>query len=95
MGMTLAVLDDTGRTKFSIKPEIKGVVVTDVEATSAAGEKRIQAGDTIVEVAQETVSTPADVEKSIKELKDMGRKSALLLLANPSGELRFVAVRID
>jgi serine protease Do len=95
MGMSLAPLDDAGRETHKIKPEVKGVLVTAVAPDSAAGEKRIQAGDTIVEVAQEVVSTPADVAAAVKELKDMGRKSALFLLANPAGELRFVAVRID
>jgi serine protease Do len=95
MGMALATLDDDGRATHKIKPEVKGVLVSEVAADSPAAEKRIQAGDTIVEVAQEVVSTPDDVVKAVKDLKDMGRKSALFLLANPSGELRFVAVRID
>jgi serine protease Do len=95
MGMTLTALDDAGRETHKIKPDVKGVLVTDVSAGSPAAEKRIQAGDTIVEVAQEAVATPADVTKAIKDLKDMGRKSALFLLANPAGELRFVAVRIE
>jgi serine protease Do len=93
--MALATLDDDGRATHKIKPEVKGVLVSEVAADSPAAEKRIQAGDTIVEVAQEVVSTPDDVVKAVKDLKDMGRKSALFLLANPSGELRFVAVRID
>ncbi|HUG62754.1 MAG TPA: DegQ family serine endoprotease [Methylomirabilota bacterium] len=95
MGMSLAELDDVSRETFKIKPDVKGVLVSAVTDGSAAAEKRIQPGDTIVEVAQEAVSTPDDVVKAVAGLKEMGRKSALLLLANPTGELRFVAVRID
>ncbi len=95
LGMTLGDLDDAARTKFKIGADVKGVVVTDVEAGSAAGEKRVQAGDTIVEVSQEAVKTPADVAAAIKKLKDQDRKSALFLLANPAGELRFVAVKVE
>jgi serine protease Do len=49
----------------------------------------------IVEISQEPVATPAEVEKRIESLKQDGRKSALLLLANKDGDLRFVAVRIE
>ena len=95
MGMTLRALDDASRETFKIKPEVNGVLVATVADGSAAAEKRIQPGDTIVEVAQESVTTPEDVSDAVAELKKIGRKSALLLLANPSGELRFVAVRIE
>lgn len=95
LGLTLGALDDAAREQFKIGQDVKGVVVTAVEPGSPSAEKRIQAGDTIVEVAQEQVATPDDVAAAVKKLKDMGRKSALLLLANPSGELRFVAVRVE
>ncbi|WP_208995795.1 DegQ family serine endoprotease [Pannonibacter tanglangensis] len=95
LGMKLATLDDALRQKFQIDAGVEGVAVTEVTAGSAAEEKRVQAGDTIKEVAQEPVKTPQDVIAQIEKLKKDGRKSALLLLANPTGELRFVPVRIE
>ena len=95
LGMKLATSDDQLRQKFQIDAGVEGVVVTEVAAGSAAEEKRVQAGDTIKEVAQEAVKTPQDVLAQIEKLKKDGRKSALLLLANPTGELRFVPVRIE
>jgi serine protease Do len=95
LGLSLADLTGEARTQYEIKPEIKGVVVTGVAEGSPASEKRIQAGDVIVEISQEPVSTPDEVEKRIETLKQDGRKSALLLLANKDGDLRFVAVRIE
>ncbi|GAA0774020.1 DegQ family serine endoprotease [Roseibium denhamense] len=95
LGMTLAVLDDDLRAQFSIDADVTGVVITEVEAGSSAEEKRVQAGDVIKEVAQEPVETPADVEAQIKKLDEEGRRSALLLLANPTGDVRFVPVRIE
>jgi serine protease Do len=95
LGLTLSDLSPDVRKKFGIKDSVSGVVVTGIEAGSAAAEKRLQAGDVIVEVAQKQVSTPEDVEKRIDDLKKDGRKSALLLLANKDGDLRFVAVKLD
>ncbi|WP_428647641.1 DegQ family serine endoprotease [Roseibium sp.] len=95
LGMMLAELDDSLRQQFSIEDDVSGVVVTEVLPGSSAEEKRVTAGDVIKEVAQEPVATPADVEAEIKKLKDGGRRSALLLLANPTGDVRFVPVRIE
>jgi serine protease Do len=48
-----------------------------------------------VEVNQEAVSNPGDVTSKIDALKSQGRKSALLLVANAQGEVRFVALSIE
>lgn len=95
LGMILSELDDAGREEFKIDKEVEGVLVKQVAPGSSAEEKRVQAGDVIKEVAQEPVSTPGDVIAQVKKLKEDGRRSALLLLSNPNGELRFVPVRID
>jgi serine protease Do len=71
------------------------VVVTSVDANSPAGEKRIVPGDTIVEINQEPVSKPSDIADRSKALKDQGRKSALLLVANAAGDVRFVALTLE
>ena len=36
--------------------------MTEVAENSAAAEKRVQAGDVIIEISQEPVATPADVD---------------------------------
>jgi serine protease Do len=73
----------------------KGVIITGVDGTSDAAEKRLSAGDVIVEVAQEAVSNAADVKKRLDQLKKDGRKSVLLMVANGEGELRFVALSMQ
>ncbi|MCO4316020.1 DegQ family serine endoprotease [Phyllobacterium sp. 21LDTY02-6] len=95
LGMTLGALDDETRKKFGIAKEVQGVVITEVQNDSVAGNKRVQAGDVIVDIAQEAVSTPEDVAARIEKLRDEGRKNALLMLASKSGELRFVTLQID
>ncbi|WP_422373232.1 DegQ family serine endoprotease [Hoeflea sp.] len=95
LGMSLAELDDEGRQEFAIADSVEGVLITEVDPDSAAAEKRIEAGDVIVEIAQEVVSTPEDVRTRIAALNEDGRRNALLMLANRTGELRFVTVRMD
>lgn len=95
LGMTLAELTDDGRQEFAIADDVEGVVITAVDPNSAAAEKRIEPGDVIVEIAQEMVMTPQDVEERISALQQDGRRNALLMLAGRTGELRFVTVRMD
>lgn len=95
LGLTLTDLTPALREKYEISSEVDGVLVTEVAEESPSFEKRVQAGDVIVEVSQEPVSTPDEVTARIDELKKDGRKSALLLLANKAGDLRFVAVNME
>ncbi len=92
LGLELAELDAMLREQYEINEDVEGVVIVKVDEESAAAEKRISAGDVIVEVAQEVVDTPKDVEERIAELKADGRRNALFMIADKTGELRFVTV---
>src|SRR5450432_1881002 len=95
LGLDLAGLSKDLRTRYKIKDSVKGVVITNVDASSDAAEKRLSAGDVIVEVAQEAVTNAADVKKRVDQLKKDGKKSILLLVSNADGELRFVALSVQ
>ncbi len=95
LGMAFAELNETSRLKFSIKGSItSGVVVIDVDPDSPAADKHIQPGEVIEEVNQDPVKSPAEVAKKLQALKNDGKKLALLLIANPEGDVRFVAVAL-
>jgi serine protease Do len=95
LGLDLATLNKDLRTRYKIKDSVKGVVITGVDGASDAAEKRLSAGDVIVEVAQEQVASAADIKKRLEQLKKDGKKSVLLLVSNADGELRFVALSVQ
>ena len=95
LGLTLVPLDDDLRTEYEIEADVEGVVVTNVEQGSAASEKNIEVGDVIVEINQETVEDASEANERVAELKEDGRRNALLMLSSKTGELRFVTVRIE
>jgi serine protease Do len=94
LGMTMTTLDRKQREEFGLKPDQKGVLITEVESTSAAAKKGLRKGDVIVEVAQESVSTPDAVMEQVKAQKADG-KSSVLLLVSRKGDVRFVALRFE
>ncbi|MGL4439872.1 MAG: Do family serine endopeptidase [Bosea sp. (in: a-proteobacteria)] len=95
LGMELTGVTDAVRRRFSLKDGVKGVVVTRVDANSNAADKRLVAGDVILEVGQEPVTNPADVARRVDQLKKDGRRAALLQVQSAAGDVRFVAVAIN
>jgi serine protease Do len=95
LGLDLATLSKDLRGRYKIKDSVKGVIITNVDSASDAADKRLSAGDVIVEVAQEAVSNAGDVKKRVDQLKKDGKKSVLLLVSNADGELRFVALSVQ
>ncbi len=94
-GMTLAVLDEDRRKSFSIVESVEGVVITAVAPNSPAAQKGLKVGEVVVEVAQDFVESPADVVKRIAVLKSEGRRNAHVMVSDPSGNLRFVALPLE
>jgi len=96
MGLELSRLTDELRTRYQIKDTVKsGVLITSVDPSSSAAEKRLQAGEILLEVNQEPVTDPADAVKKIKALKEAGKKTALLIVANGQGDAHFVALPVE
>jgi serine protease Do len=95
LGLELSNLDEDLRKKYKVKDTVKGVVIVGVEANSSAAEKRLSAGDVIVEIAQEVVANADDFQAKVDKLKKDGRRTALLLVADAEGQLRFVALSLQ
>ncbi|MAO56795.1 MAG: serine protease [Rhodospirillaceae bacterium] len=93
LGLTLSAITGETAQKFKLDADAKGVLVTDVLGAGPAAEKGVRPGDLIVEVGQEEVASPDDVARKVKEARDAGRKSVLLLVQGQNG-LRFVAIRL-
>jgi len=95
LGLELSNLDEDLRKKYKVKETVKGIVIVGVDANSPAADKRLSAGDVIVEIAQEAVANADDFQAKIDKLKKDGRRTALLLVAGADGELRFVALSLQ
>ncbi|HET6838326.1 MAG TPA: PDZ domain-containing protein, partial [Bradyrhizobium sp.] len=95
LGLDLATLSKDLRSRYKIKDNIKGVLITNVDGASNAAEKGLSPGEVIVEVAQEAVSNAADVKKRVDQFKKDGKKTILLQIANSDGEVRYVALSVQ
>ena len=91
----MSPLNDDIRKKYGIKDTVQGVAVAAVDPGSPASDKSVSPGDVLVEVNQQKVASPQDIADQVKSAKDAGRHSVLLLVANPKGDVRFVAIGVD
>jgi serine protease Do len=93
-GMTLVAIGDEHRAKFGLAPDQAGVVVTEVMPNSAAMKEKIVAGDVILAVRGQSVSTPAEVEAALRDLAGHGIRYAALLIHAERGN-RWVTLPIE
>jgi len=84
-GWTVAPLNPVMRDRFRLPDDLKGVVITEVTPGSTALERGLKPGDVIVEVQQEAVSSPADVQKRLETQRKQNRRSVLLLIQSQDG----------
>jgi serine protease Do len=88
---------DWGLTVSNITPDVaqqldlettKGVVITEVDPDSPAGDAGLQPGDVVTQANRQAVRNVKDYRKAIA-----GKKKELLLLVNRQGQSFFVALR--
>ena len=89
LGMKVAPITDDARQKFQLGADQKGVVITDVSKGGPASDRGVKAGDVIVEVQQEAVTSPADVQGRVDAIRKQNRKAVLMLIQGTDG-LRWV-----
>jgi serine protease Do len=95
LGLDLANLTDELRKKHNIKDKVKGVLITGVDANSAAAEKRLAPGMVIAEVQQQPVGSTDELQQRIEKLKKDGKKAVVLLVVTPEGDPSFVALSLQ
>ena len=94
MGLKISPITNELRERFNLKQEQRGVVIVEVAAGSTAAERELRAGDVIVEVQQQRVSTPAEVQEQIERLRRQNRTVGLFAVESAAGQ-RFVPLRLN
>ena len=85
LGLRLSPITPETREKFSLAGEQKGVLITEVVPGTPAADKGLKPGDVIVEVQQEEVNSPSDVQDRVERIRKSDRKSVLMLVQSGDG----------
>jgi serine protease Do len=87
-GVGVADLDPQMRREFDIPSKVQGVIVTEVDPTSAAAEAGVQPGDVIQEINRQPVRTAED---AVKMTENPESKKTLLRIWTRRG-IRFLVI---
>lgn len=93
-GITLSNLTSDLRERFSVDEDAKGVLVVEVEPGSEADEKGLRAGDVILSVGLDPVSSAEELTGELDKLRDEEITVVTLGLMRADRE-SFVALRLD
>ena len=88
-GVRLAALDDQVRQQLDLDEEVQGVVVLDVDPTSAAAEAGLESGMVITEINRSAVDSPKD---AYAKAADRDEDKATLLRVTNGKLQRFIAI---
>ena len=95
LGMTMTALTDDVRQRFQLDKDVNGVLITAVAPNSSAAERGISPGDLILQVQDEKVSTPAQVQARVAKIKKDGGKTVVVLIQRGrGGQNAFVPLKI-
>jgi serine protease Do len=93
--MTMTAVTDDVRQRFQLDKDTNGVLITAVTPNSSAAERGISPGDIILQVQDEKVSTPAQIQAKVAKIrKDGGKVVVVLIQRNRGGQHAFVPLRI-
>ena len=94
LGAKLSPITDALREQYKLNPDQAGVVITEVQGDGPAAGRGLKPGDVIVEVQQEPVTTPQDVQDRLEKYRKQNRKTVLMLVQNGDG-MRWIPLPLN
>lgn len=94
VGLEVGAIDDAARKKFSIDKDVEGVIITKVDPTSDSSKQGLVEGLVITEVTQQPVATVDAFQQKVDAAKEAGRPTVLFKIAGPTGQTRYIGVRL-
>lgn len=90
LGATLAPITPTVRDQLSLGDGIDGVVITSLDGSGIAADAGLEVGDVILQVGDEPVHTPGDVDHALRTAAN----NAVLMQIERQGTRIFVGVKL-
>ena len=95
LGLSLAPLTPELARGANLPATAHGVIITNVDPNSNAGEQGLQKGDLIVSINNQLVATPGQVIAAVDAARKAGRSSVLLLVQRGTTPGVFVGINIS
>ena len=94
LGLSVSTITAELRKQYDIAEGGKGVVITKINPNAPPQSRQLRPGDVVLEVSQQPVTSPAEVQERVNKAKAAGQK-AVLLLVERRGEQTFLALSLE
>ena len=95
LGLSLQTLTPDLARRGGLTGDVRGVVVSDVDAASDAAVKGLRAGDIILSVNRTATTSPEAVSQIVEAARRGGRNAVLLLVRRGNGPPQFIGVELN
>jgi len=93
LGMSLGPLDAAARQRHRLEPDVRGVVIENIDPASDAAERGLRRGDVLVRAGDRNVASAADVTAAVEAAKKAGR-SSILVGVHREGRTLFLPLKV-
>ncbi|QUT05990.1 Do family serine endopeptidase [Sphingobium phenoxybenzoativorans] len=94
LGIAVQPLTPSIARQIGAAPDTRGLVISSVDQSTDAGAKGLQRGDVILSANNRPVTTEAEFNAAIAQVKSSGRNAVLLQVQRRGGQAGFIAVRL-
>jgi serine protease Do len=94
LGIAVQPLTPAIARQIGASADTRGLVISSVDGSTDAGAKGLQRGDVILSANNRPVTTEAEFNAAIAQVKSSGRNAVLLQVQRRGGQAGFVAIRL-
>jgi serine protease Do len=95
LGLGLQTITSEVRSVLNLSEDSSGVLIIDVSPGSDAAENGLKAGDRIIQVGSDNVTSLGDINLAVEQAKALKRPSVLLFVMTKRGAIAHVSVKLN
>ena len=95
LGIKIKTLTDNDKERLKVNPNLKGVVITELNQDSFLIRQNISSDDIIIEIQNRKISSSSDVLKVIEEVINAGKENILMVFYAGPNSRKYIGVRLS
>ena len=95
LGIKIKTLSDNDKERLKVSPELKGVIITELNQDSFLIRQNIASDDIIIEIQNRKIASSADALKVIEEVINTGKENILMVFYAGPNSRKYIGARLS
>ena len=95
LGIKIKTLSDNDKERLKVSPELKGVIITELNQDSFLIRQNISSDDIIIEIQNRKIASSADALKVIEEVINTGKENILMVFYAGPNSRKYIGARLS